>query len=149
MNAAIGLTEWFIHESDRVYQALAETEEATDARRLEDCVARLAGAGEKVTPREFQRTNSKRYPTADAARIALDSLAGSGQWEWRTTRNKAGAAVERLVAVHDTAAEVHDTISETPGKTNGFPGESGNGVMLSCRHAGDEGESQGVTEEPL
>jgi DNA polymerase-1 len=78
--AGIGLARWFAAEATRIYAMLRETEEQRQARRLVEWVAAQGG---RVTARDLQRANSRRWPTSDLAEGALQGLvdAGLGRWE--------------------------------------------------------------------
>ncbi len=80
MTAGIGLARWFEVEAERVYAMLSEKPEDRAARMLAEWVGRKGG---RVRPRDLQRSNKVKYPTADAAEAALQALvlAGVGQWE--------------------------------------------------------------------
>ncbi len=75
MAAGVRLAAWFLDETIRVFEATCGS--AQDKRRtsLLDHVARL---GDKVSARDLQRSNSRAYPTAEAARDALQDLANAG-----------------------------------------------------------------------
>jgi hypothetical protein len=79
MAAGEELARWFVHEAERVYAVLAELPEQRAERTLAEWVRRKGGS---VRPRDLQRSNKRRYPTA-AAELALDGLtsAGFGVWE--------------------------------------------------------------------
>ncbi|MBN9520298.1 DUF3987 domain-containing protein, partial [bacterium] len=84
MAAAIELTAWFRAEAERVYQALAEPAELRAAREVARAVGRVAERhGGRVTARQLQRSNQRKYPTAADAETTLDGLvaAGLGRWE--------------------------------------------------------------------
>ena len=76
---------------------LAETEEQREARRLEEYIR---GRGGRITIRDLQRANNRRYPSAEAAEIALAALvdAGLARWEDPPTgaRGPAGKALTLL-----------------------------------------------------
>ncbi len=80
MAAGEELARWFVHEAERVYAVLAELPEQRAGRTLAEWVRRKGG---RVRPRDLQRSNKRRYPTAAAAELALDGLvsAGFGVWE--------------------------------------------------------------------
>ena len=89
MAAAIQLTMWFRDEAERVYMALGETPELQAARLLFEVVRRLADRhGGRITGRQLQRSNQRKYQSAGAAEAALESLvaAGLGEWEELVTR---------------------------------------------------------------
>lgn len=80
MEAAIALSDWFGGEAKRVYGLFSETDEDRAVRDLMQWISRKGGT---VTPRELMRSNSRKYPTSEAAELALNALAklGHGRWE--------------------------------------------------------------------
>jgi hypothetical protein len=80
MAAGEALARWFVGEAGRVYAMLAERPEDQTARHLVEWVRRKGG---RARPRDLQRSNAGKYPTAEAAEAALDALvsAGCGAWE--------------------------------------------------------------------
>ncbi|MDB5308811.1 MAG: hypothetical protein JWO38_3013 [Gemmataceae bacterium] len=88
VRAGIALAEWFCYEAERVYQMLGEKTEETELRMLVETVRRLADRnGGCVTATMVQRTNQKKYRSADLATLALDGLVqlDLGRWEDRQT----------------------------------------------------------------
>jgi hypothetical protein len=81
VESAVALTRWFVRETRRVYAAIRESDAEAQARSLIDWLR--ARPEQSATPRDVQRFNCARYPTADAAGAALDALtdAGLGCWE--------------------------------------------------------------------
>lgn len=77
--AGIGLARWFAYEATRVYAMLAESEEERDARRL---VEFIEARGGRITVRQLQRANGRKYPTSESADAALNALAQSGRARW-------------------------------------------------------------------
>src|SRR5262249_28619581 len=59
VRAGVTLCHWFAHEVRRVYSILRESEEDRDARRL---VEFIQARGGRVTARELQRSNQRKYP---------------------------------------------------------------------------------------
>ncbi len=72
--SGITLSRWFGHEARRVYAMLSESDEDGDRRQLVELIRRKGGS---VTPRELMRS-SRQFPTAEAAELALEDLAGAG-----------------------------------------------------------------------
>jgi len=89
MRAGIELARWFETEAERVYAMLAEKPEDRSARMLAEWVKRKGG---RVTPRDLQRSSKQKYPTSDAAEVALDALvsSGIGRWEDRLAPTSGG-----------------------------------------------------------
>jgi hypothetical protein len=100
MEAGISLARWFAAEGRRVYAALAETSAERDARRL---VEFIEGRGGRITERELQRANGRKYPTSEAAREALTDLAvaGLGRWVDGPTPASGGHTVRYLELLSD------------------------------------------------
>jgi hypothetical protein len=80
VESGITLARWFASEARRVYAILAESEEDTFTRRL---VEFIRGKGGSIRVKDLQRSNSRKYPTAAAAEMALESLVSDGLGEWR------------------------------------------------------------------
>ncbi len=106
--AAILITRWFIHETERVYTIFGEDEVAIEARELLDWVMIQGGS---ATARDLQ-LHSRRYPTSQAATDAIDDLVRRkwGQWEYERPGPTGGAPSKRFVvatekAVDNTSAE--------------------------------------------
>jgi hypothetical protein len=80
IEAAITLVQWFAHEAARIYSTLEEEDGERDTRRLVEWVQRQGG---RVTVKQLQNSNSRKYPTRDQAETALDGLVELelGRWE--------------------------------------------------------------------
>ena len=115
MEAGIKLTQWFKHESRRVYAILSESDAGRDQRRLIEWLERK---GRPMTAREVQQGN-RQYQTAGDAEAALDELvkAGCGHWE-QTPPGQRGQPTRRFVL---------STVSTVYGNTL-KPEENGNSV---------------------
>ena len=96
VRAGITLAKWFAFESQRIYVALAETEDAGLTRRLIDFIRQHGG---KMTARTLHKSNKPRYPTTDVAEAALNTLvdAGLAAWEDAPAGPKGGRPTRRLV----------------------------------------------------
>ena len=79
VQAGITLCRWFADEARRVYSMLSETDEQRDARRL---VEFILSRGGRITTRDLQRSNNRKYRTADDAAAALSGLIVAGMGEW-------------------------------------------------------------------
>src|SRR5262249_34113191 len=104
-----------------IYATLSESEAERDARRL---VEFIDSRGGRVTARELQRSNSRKYPTADPAERALANLveAGMGEWEQQETTSRGGQPTRVFVL-----CPTHDTTDRTPPVTAGGGQESPGG----------------------
>jgi len=72
MEAGITLARWFANEARRLYGMLSETLEEAETRRLVEYVA--SKDGRRITARMLQKSNSRKYPSAEAAEAALQGL---------------------------------------------------------------------------
>jgi hypothetical protein len=109
IEAGITLARWFACEARRVYATLAESEEDRNTRRLVEFIQARRGT---LTARSLQRSNTKKYPNADAAELALEALAqaGFGVWAERPATEQGGRPT-RSFALHPTADKT-DTTSD-------------------------------------
>ncbi len=85
MRNAVTLAEWFVYESARVYALLGESAEERELRELHELVLRLATRPKsdgRITVRDLQRHNGKRFRSSEDAKAALDRLADDGLGEW-------------------------------------------------------------------
>jgi hypothetical protein len=81
---------------------LRETEEERQLRKL---VEWIAARGGRVTVRELQRANSRRWPTRDLAESALQDVvrAEVGRWEEGPVPEAGGHQPRQLVLLHPTS----------------------------------------------
>ncbi len=95
MRSAISLTEYFKNESRRIIATIAFDTKKTDQQKL---IALIQKRGGIVTPRDLQRSNKSRHPTADVAKKALDDLvsAGLGVWEQPAPTAKGGRSSKQF-----------------------------------------------------
>ena len=119
MRAGITLAKWFAFESQRIYAALAETEDAGQTRRLIDFIRQHGG---KMTARRLHKANRSRYPDADAADAALQTLVDGGIADW-TAGLPGGRPTRVLVLKPDTpypkSPESRDDEDEDDGEGGG------------------------------
>jgi len=124
MEAGETLARWFVHEAERVYATLGEKPEDRETRRIAELVKRLAlRLGGKVRPRDLQRANKGKYPTAEIAEAALDSLvsAGLGSWIEAPIGNRGGRPARVFVSTSQSEADSRQNPTEPP--TNETPDE--------------------------
>jgi len=78
--AGIKLARWFAAEAVRIYAVLRESQEERDVRKL---VEWITSQGGRVTVRQMQRSNSRKWPSSELAEEALGKLVemGLGRWE--------------------------------------------------------------------
>ena len=88
VQAGITLSRWFAYEAERLYAALAESDEERADRALAEFIQARGGT---VTPRELAQS-SRRYRLDGAAHAALQALvdAGWGQWAPPVSTGTAG-----------------------------------------------------------
>ncbi len=103
ITAGIAITEWFVHETTRIYDLFHDDEIDVEARDLLDWVMRQGG---DVAPRELQR-HSRTYPTSEAAIAALDDLVRRrwGYWKYDKPGPTGGKPSQRFVATTETAVD--------------------------------------------
>jgi hypothetical protein len=141
VEAGIRLCRWFAREMRRVYATLSESAEERDARRL---VEFIHARGGRITSRALQRANSRKYPTATAAELALDALVRDGlaSWQDRPQDTEGGRPTRDCVLAPDitdttstgefTGAAAPDNTSDTtPFATANTHGSLGNGEVSS------------------
>lgn len=125
IEAGVRLCLWFAGESRRIYATLSESPAERDDRRL---IEFIASRGRRITARELQRSNNRKYPAVAPAEEALNALvqANLGSWEDGGTTPKGGhpTRVFVLCTTHDRTSLVgangdqgmHDiTADTTPG----------------------------------
>jgi DNA polymerase I-like protein with 3'-5' exonuclease and polymerase domains len=83
VRAGIALAEWFTAEAERVYQMLGEEITDAETRKLVEIVLRLAERNDgRVTVKQLQRSNQRRYRSAADAESALEGLVAQGLGRW-------------------------------------------------------------------
>ncbi len=105
--AGIQLARWFANEATRVYAILRETEEEKATRSLVGWIQPQCG---RVTAKQLQRSNARKYPDAGAANAALDGLvqSGLGRWEDAPTTARGGRPTRSFV-LHMAPDETDET----------------------------------------
>lgn len=81
MRAGCNLADWFGAESERVYGVLRPKAGAGGDERRE-LIAWIVSRGGRTTARELHRENKKKYPTTEAAELALDELVQGNVGAW-------------------------------------------------------------------
>ncbi len=126
--AGIELARWFAAEAVRIYTTFSESNEERDARRL---VEHIQTRGGKITVKELQRSNQRKYPSSADADAALGALAeaGIGRWEERPAGPQGGrpTRVFILCVTYDETPDDDDgdggsPFEETGDETPGVPG---------------------------
>jgi hypothetical protein len=117
MAAGEELARWFVHEAQRVYAVLAEPQENRSARALSAWVKRKGG---RVRPRDLQRSHGTKYPTAESAELALDTLVTTGFGVWVDDRPKEGGGrPSRVFVLHQPSPpESRQNPTSTPFEEN-------------------------------
>jgi hypothetical protein len=142
IEAGVTLARWFAQESRRVYAILVESDEQRDIRRLVDFIRSHGG---KMTVRELQRSNGRKYPVAAAAEDALQKLVEAGLGRWAEPDGDNRARVMELCPTPDTSdtgpepadsgeTAPSDTLSNSNGKPPISSGKNGQvSDMSDCR----------------
>jgi hypothetical protein len=156
IEAGIALARWFAGEARRIYSTLSES---TEEREIRSRVEFIRAQGGSITIRQLQRSNSRKYPDADTARLALEGLVEARLGEWREGPAPARGGHREsyfvLCPTHDTSdtrsetsdAEedsTSDTRSDTRSKTLEKHGENGRASDVSCVGT----ESNGIGSQP-
>jgi hypothetical protein len=156
IEAGIALARWFAGEARRIYSTLSESTEEREIRGLVEFVRAQGGS---ITVRQLQRSNGRKYPDADTARLALEALVEARLGEWREGPaparggHRGGCFV--LCPTHDTSDTrsggpdtEEDSPSDTRSDTRGRPlekhGKNGRVSEVSCVGT----ESNGAPSQP-
>jgi len=122
VEAGVTLSRWFAHEARRIYAVLSESEEQSDIRKLYEFIQARGG---RITVRELQRANCRRYPDAEAAEAALTALVDTGLAGWvepqTTMRGGKPIKAVELCMTHDT----DDTDPDDEDGSDDWPHDSG------------------------
>lgn len=125
IHAGIALVRWFAAEARRIYAVLSESHEERDCRRM---VELIRAKGGRITTKELQRSNSRKYRSSEEAKAALDALAaaGLGEWQERPTTGRGGRPTFDFIlrTTHDAADE---TPSAEPARPPGASDDSADG----------------------
>ena len=154
--AGVALCRWFAGEVRRIYAVLGESDEERDTRRLTEFIRSHGG---RITVRELQRSNSRKYPDVAAAESTLNTLVESGLAVWKDAERPPAADTAGALwsCVRRMTLPTLDWMRPTPTKGNrptlaptlgnepcGFPGENERVSEVSC--VGQEkGETTGNT----
>jgi hypothetical protein len=152
VRAGVALCRWFGHETRRIYAMFSESAADRAIRQLTDYIQ---GRGGRMSARALQHSNTRKYPTSEAADQALENLvkAGLGRWVAPTDTGKGGWRVRvfELLATVDTSytrpsaeepydEEPSDTRADTCPTTPQKPAENEASVgSVNCRHEDEEG----------
>ncbi len=122
LEAGITLTTWFAREADRVYRMLRESAEEKDVRQLVELVTRLLDKhGGRITAKNLQHSNSRKYRNADIAKVDLERLVGLelGRWVAGEASTKGGHRPVYFELIPRPTSE-----SEFPGRDSARPHDS-------------------------
>ena len=165
MIAGETLSRWFVYEAERVYATMGEKPEERATRHIDGLARRLAlRNGGAVRPRDLQRANAGKYPTAEIAEAALDSLATAGLGTWRDSPGgKSGGRPTRVYIPrphgepdgrqNPTEAEASGTAGTgersdtTPADDSGTPADSTDDEVVSGS-VGRRADDAGATSSP-
>ena len=105
MQRGIALARWFAYEAQRVVTILSLSAERRDQQRLLDWLHRRGGP---ATPRDLCRSNSRKYPTLEAAVSALERLGetGAAVWVEQGPGAQGGRPTRKMEAVEETVPEL-------------------------------------------
>jgi DNA polymerase I-like protein with 3'-5' exonuclease and polymerase domains len=112
VEAGIALVRWFANEARRLYTTLSETIEERDLRRLYEFIRERGG---RITVKQLQRSNAKKYPASGAAELALQVLveAHLAHWEDRPVGAKGGRPTRECV-LDQSSDETDETSDNDP-----------------------------------
>jgi hypothetical protein len=105
MQRGIALARWFAYEAQRVVTILSLSAERRDQQRLLDWLRRRGGP---ATARDLCRSNSRKYPTLEAAVSALERLGETGVAVWveQGPGPQGGRPTRQMEAVEETVPEL-------------------------------------------
>lgn len=103
--AGVELARWFAYEARRVYSMLSESDNERLERRL---VEYIQSRGGKITVRELQRSNQRKYPTSEAAEAVLAELVQDGAAKWVPIPSEGGRPSKALVLLNHGVCDTSD-----------------------------------------
>jgi hypothetical protein len=112
LEAGIALAEWFADEAIRIYKTLKESDRDRAQRHL---VEWIAAHGGRVSVRQLQKANSRRWPSHEAAEEDLEELVRGGLGEWVEGERPAnGGHTPRSFQLNNLLSDTSDTRSASP-----------------------------------
>jgi hypothetical protein len=112
VEAGVILARWFGNEDRRIYATLSETPAERDVRQLIEWIRQRGGS---TTARVLQNSNSRKYPSSEAAKAALDELVKGGFGEWKqTSTSSAGGRPTWKFFLNPTPDKTDTTSPEEP-----------------------------------
>jgi hypothetical protein len=157
VEAGVTLARWFAREARRIYQIFTETSAERDSRKLIEFIRARGGS---ITVRQLQRSNSRKYPTAEQADVALcDLVLHYGSWS-RVPTGPEGGQHAKTFTLHptpdttDTTDADHEGDGEPSTDTTPPTGQKANNDMGSVgsvmRRAQHEEHTNGFADpEPV
>lgn len=143
VRAAVTMTRWFAHETERIYETLNIS---TSAVRTRSLLETLEGMEDGITVRELMRTDRKYRGDATLATTALDNCvkSGLGRWELRPPSLRGGRPtrvfhLNRRGSVRELGEIFPPTRIGTQHTLN--HGDSGDGDTTSTRMVGGNGQT--------
>ncbi len=150
LDAGIALARWFAQEAERAYALLGEDDRT---RRLRELAERVRRAGGRISVRDLQKANSRKYKATASAEADLEELVVAGFGHWEEAPAPAGGHPNRafvLCTTHDTsdtrpghelppAPAPPDTRAAGRPGTGGIPGDSARVSEVSCVVQGPTG----------
>jgi DNA polymerase-1 len=146
IDAGVELCRWFARESRRIYSILSESREETEARRL---VEFIRARGGRITVKELQRSNSRKYPTAALAEAALNSLvqAGLARWQDRPVSPQGGRPTRECVILEQAPDDTDETPPEHPPDDDGGPTKPADETSAGAAETPTNSGNGGVSSE--
>jgi hypothetical protein len=165
IEAGVTLCRWCAYEARRIYSTLTETVPQRDTRRL---VEFIQSRGNRITARQLQRSNNRKYPISDDADAALASLvqAGLAEWQPSPSSEEGGRPTRTLILCttpditdktpdgegcgdDDPPEDVHDTSADTTSTNSQISRDSRGSVSFVRRRAGSTGAPEGANDGGL
>jgi DNA polymerase I-like protein with 3'-5' exonuclease and polymerase domains len=111
--AGIELAHWFAAETVRVYAMLRESAEERQVRKL---VEWISERGNRVTVKQLQQSNSRKWTSSELAEEALEDLvrSGLGRWEEDPPRAGGGKRLRWFVLTAPASAPTTDDSDDRP-----------------------------------
>ncbi len=123
MQHGIALARWFAYEAQRVLKKVSLTAERRDLQQLYEWIRRHPAGS--VTIRDVCRSNSRKYPSAQAALAAMNKLKDSGLCQWLNTTPgpQGGRPTHRMEVIKKrtaTSDEMKGTATREEAAEQGF-----------------------------
>jgi hypothetical protein len=107
--AGVDMARWFAFEAERVYAVLAESPEQHKVRGLGDFIRSRGG---RISVRELQRSNGRKYPDSASAEASLDGLVQAGLGTWLPSEAGNRARIMELCPTPDTSDSSDADVSD-------------------------------------